>query len=190
MDKLRFYRETCVSTVLYWVCKLIKFNTEGFQRLPFHFYNAGKIYDWQKREDKFKYVYPSTSYPNPCVWKLIQINREVNGMIKQMGDKRNYDKKEYWATTDEILKRGAGDCEDIAFVKYRKMFEAGFPRDRIGIVCVKGHAFAIYQYRHDDFYILDNGHLTTLVIEASELFNKGDDLRPIVGFNVGGRWSY
>jgi len=163
-----------------------------FRRLPFHSYNASKIYDWQQREGELYYNPTGTlsNYSAVRFKKLQRIRDLVISQIKYKKDIVTYEKKDHWATTDEILKRGTGDCEDQSFVMYRRMKEAGFPRDKIGIINVKGHAFACYQFCLDDFYILDNGYLTHKVVKASSYFLKNEKVRPIVGFNVVNQWSY
>lgn len=200
MRKLLFYTKALISTIKYYIYKFLFYFEGKFKRLPYHIYNMNKIYSWQKRERELytTYNYNRTFDYEDSGKQVLELQKIRSWVIKNIKYKKdivNYDKKEYWATTDEILKRGTGDCEDQAFIMYRKMFEAGFPRNKIGIICVKGHAFACYHYCHDDFYILDNGFIADRVIKATELFicnncGKQTEMKPIVGFNIGMLWSY
>jgi len=197
MGKIINYNKTLLSSIKYYVYRI--FYTDGkFKRLPFHNYNASKIYDWQKREQRVFYDGQSRVdiYDPDVVYDtILSIHKWTFDNIKYVKDIVNYEKKEHWATTDMILKSGIGDCEDQAFIRYRKMWEAGFPRDKIGIVCTNGHAFACYHFSEDDFYILDNGLLTSKIEKASEFFKRlydaeDGEIWPIVGFNQTDKWSY
>lgn len=199
MKKIWFNICALVSTIKYYI--QICFYFEGkFKRLPYRIYNLNKIYTWQKRELN---IYMTYKHNHTFVYgslekQLSELQKIRSWVINNIAYKKdivNHEKKEYWATTYEILRRGTGDCEDQAFVMYRKMIEAGFPRNKIGIVCVKGHAFACYHYCSDDFYILDNGYISNKIVKATELFicnkcGKNTELRPIIGFNTVNLWAY
>lgn len=46
------------------------------------------------------------------------INTWCNHNIEYVPDRILYDKQDYWATPEETLEKGAGDCEDIAILKW------------------------------------------------------------------------
>jgi len=189
MNKFMFNIYALISSIKYYIYRLFYFGN-GFKRLPFHSYNASKIYNWQRKEDVIWARKEFSLDPGRQLLELQEIRYWVVTHIKYVKDAVNYDKKEYWAAIDEVIMRGTGDCEDQAFVMYKMMLEAGFPRDKVGIVCVKGHAFACYHFIKDDFYILDNGYLTSRVVKASKYFKDNEKVRPIVGFNISNQWSY
>jgi predicted transglutaminase-like cysteine proteinase len=41
--------------------------------------------------------------------------------------------REYWATTEESLGMGAGDCEDIALLILVRLLEAGYSPDQLAL---------------------------------------------------------
>ena len=47
-----------------------------------------------------------------------EINVWVNKNITYVEDRVLYDKADYWATPEETMEKEAGDCEDIAILKY------------------------------------------------------------------------
>ncbi len=147
-----------------------------------------RIYDWQRRESRKPWIRTQEKAPTNIKQTATKIRNQVLKEIKYKPDKENFDKKEYWATTRETLSRGVGDCEDQAFVIYRRLYEAGFNHSQLGVCLIEGHVFAIFYYKEDDFYILDNGYMTYAVVEASRFYwSKG---KPICGFNLYKIWSY
>lgn len=61
--------------------------------------------------------------------EIEQINFEVNSSIRYEPDQADH-----WQTPSETLARGAGDCEDIALVKFHRLVEVGFNPDDIELV--------------------------------------------------------
>jgi len=54
------------------------------------------------------------------------INRRVNHTIRSATDRSLYGKAEYW-----ILPQSAGDCEDYALLKMKRLIEAGVPAGKL-----------------------------------------------------------
>ncbi|MCG6122514.1 MAG: transglutaminase-like cysteine peptidase [Microvirga sp.] len=50
-----------------------------------------------------------------------RVNSEVNWSIRSMTDSANYGRSEYWTLPDN----GAGDCEDYALLKKKRLIESG-----------------------------------------------------------------
>jgi predicted transglutaminase-like cysteine proteinase len=69
--------------------------------------------------------------------KLDGINRGVNGLIAYKRDKAIYGSLDHWAKPDEILKRGAGDCEDFAILKMAALLDAGIPAHSMALVVLQ-----------------------------------------------------
>ena len=69
--------------------------------------------------------------------KLDGINRGVNGMIAYKRDKAVYGSLDHWAKPGEILKRGAGDCEDFAILKMAALLDAGIPAHSMALVVLQ-----------------------------------------------------
>jgi predicted transglutaminase-like cysteine proteinase len=69
--------------------------------------------------------------------KLDRVNRGVNGLIAYRRDKSIYGSLDYWAKPAEILKRGAGDCEDFAILKMAALVDAGIPAQSLSLVVLQ-----------------------------------------------------
>lgn len=69
--------------------------------------------------------------------KISGINRTVNRLVRYQPDAENYGSKDYWATPDEILARGKGDCEDYAILKMAALKAAGLPAEAMAIVVLR-----------------------------------------------------
>lgn len=89
-------------------------------------------------------------------YKLAEkINEEVNNSITYKTDIENYGKPEFWEATDKY-----GDCEDYALVKRGKLLSAGWPIDKMGLVCCNipnqgGHC-VLYVETDKGGFIMDN----------------------------------
>lgn len=69
--------------------------------------------------------------------KLDRVNRGVNGLIAYSRDKVVYGSLDHWAKPAEILKRGAGDCEDFAILKMAALVDAGVPAQSMSLVVLQ-----------------------------------------------------
>ena len=94
--------------------------------------------------------------------ELDAVNREVNGAIRQITDQDHFGVSDVWGFPDD----GAGDCEDFALLKRRKLMDLGWPSSRLLMSAVldnhgEGHAVLVA--------VTDKGDLV--------LDNKRDDIR-------------
>ena len=93
----------------------------------------------------------------PENWKLIQdINLDVNSAIREASDQEIYGVPERW----EYPTSGAGDCEDYALEKRKRLIKAGLPRQALLMTVVVdeggfGHAILTVRTMIGD-YELDN----------------------------------
>jgi len=85
------------------------------------------------REKYKELVEKITGFPLPHLLKCIYINDFFNQNIDYQPDVVTYFKKDYWATLDETLKRGFGDCEDYAIAKYFTCLQNGAPSSFVGL---------------------------------------------------------
>lgn len=93
--------------------------------------------------------------------KLDRVNRGVNGLIAYKRDKAVYGSLDHWAKPAEILKRGAGDCEDFAILKMAALVDAGIPPHSMSLVVLqdsqKGVFHAVLSVATGSgIFILDN----------------------------------
>ena len=65
------------------------------------------------------------------------VNKAVNSGLKYKRDLDGYGVQDYWATVDETLTRGTGDCEEFAILKMWMLLAAGFDRSQIRLQLVK-----------------------------------------------------
>jgi predicted transglutaminase-like cysteine proteinase len=84
------------------------------------------------------------------------VNRQVNRQIRQVSDKSQYRKVDYW--TLPLSYRG--DCEDIALMKKQQLVKAGIAPERLLLATVldrkrNGHAVLVLRTDSGD-YVLDN----------------------------------
>lgn len=56
-------------------------------------------------------------------------NQEINSQIKYVPDVADH-----WQSPTETVRRGAGDCEDFAILKYYRLIASGIPRDQVALV--------------------------------------------------------
>jgi len=171
--------------------KKVEINPRRFSNTYAGDYHA-KIDDWIKRE-KGKTSTNIYSVKKISKNKMIEIarriNRHVNLEIRYEPDIIGWGERDYWETSRETLDRGRADCEGQAILKYALLRKEGISNDHIGIVIVSGHAFAcLYINLKDrDFYVLDNGSITSAMLKASKCLDKNE---PIAGFNLTKKWSY
>lgn len=69
--------------------------------------------------------------------KLDRVNRGVNALIAYKRDKTLYGRLDHWAKPAEILRQGAGDCEDFAILKMAALLDAGVPAQSMSLVVLQ-----------------------------------------------------
>ena len=92
--------------------------------------------------------------------KLIVVQKVVNGNIIWGPDSALWGREDYWSSPNETLKKGAGDCEDVAILKMMLLRAAGFSVDNlylvIGLDTAARQAHAVLIARSDGrFWVLD-----------------------------------
>lgn len=68
------------------------------------------------------------------------VNRFANDNIRQASDIDLYGQNDRWSTPDEIIAMRAGDCEDLAILKWSALFDMGYPPDMFCIATVMNRA--------------------------------------------------
>ncbi|QNP82571.1 transglutaminase-like cysteine peptidase [Agrobacterium tumefaciens] len=104
---------------------------------------------------------PVTATPpltlTPDAWAtIVSVNNAVNVEIDQRTDMEVWGYEDYW----EYPYKGAGDCEDLALEKRRRLLQSGFAVSNLLITVVRdergeGHAILTVRTDRGDF-ILDN----------------------------------
>jgi len=147
-----------------------------------------RIRDWQQREMESTYSSQDNSGEVDLgVARVLHIDMLLN--FKYVKDEVQFDRRDYWMTSQEARKRMRGDCEDFAILLMAKLRRGGFPDNKIGVVIVEGHAFCCVYHKPDDFMVLDNGYFTQSMVPASRLFPCKGKV-PLYGFNFFEYWTY
>jgi predicted transglutaminase-like cysteine proteinase len=92
---------------------------------------------------------------------LRRVNSEVNVAVRYRTDTENYGVPDYWASPEEMARRGSGDCKEFAMAKMWMLSALDFPAESMRIVVLKdtrrglGHAILDVNLGGTNF-ILDN----------------------------------
>lgn len=120
---------------------------------------------------------------------LERINLWVNHQIAYVDDDRNYRQRDFWATADETMARGSGDCEDFAILKMHMLRAAGIDDDRMKLVLLRDlainadHAFLLVR-SNAGWVVLDN--MTDRIYDG----RQANAVRPILSFSGSRRWVH
>ena len=116
------------------------------------------------------------------------IQAAVNRRVTYRGDYDNWGFDDYWATADETMARGSGDCEDIAIVKYQALRRLGFAeRDlylTMGRAEGRGEHATLLVRVDGRFLVLDDRQARPVPAEAFSRFE------PMLTFGSGRSWVH
>ncbi len=121
--------------------------------------------------------------------RLTAVNREINALVKYSSDREIYQENDYWATLEETVELGWGDCEDIAIVKMWALHAVGVELEKMRLIVLRdtrlniNHAVLSVEIEGISF-ILDN--MTSTVERAEKL----DHYRPLYALSASGTWIY
>lgn len=120
---------------------------------------------------------------------LARVNQWVNREIAYVNDDRNYRQRDFWATAEQTLGRGKGDCEDFAILKMQMLRAAGVDAARMKLVLLRDlaanadHAFLLVQTDAGKV-VLDN--VTDRLYDGSQ----SNAVRPVLSFSENRRWVH
>jgi predicted transglutaminase-like cysteine proteinase len=117
-----------------------------------------------------------------------QVNRWANRTIAYRADSPRIHGGDYWADARRTLRTQAGDCEDIAILKYQALLSLGISPGDMYFTLARDLArnadHALLVVRHQGrFYLLDDS--TDALLDGSE----ANDYRPILSFGEG-KWIH
>ncbi len=121
--------------------------------------------------------------------RLAAVNAWANGHIRYVEDRELYGKADYWAGARTTLRRGAGDCEDLAILKLQLLAAMGVKRDDMFLVVARDlarnsdHAVLVVR-QGGKHWLLDNA--TSELLDASSAL----EYRPIMSFSGGAKWIH
>lgn len=150
--------------------------------------------DWNRvRREGLSASYAEALVPvghgHPGMAALGAVNSWANARIRYVEDRDLYGRADYWASAGETLRRGAGDCEDIAIAKMQLLAAIGVPRSDMYLTIARDlarnadHALLVVKLDGRN-WLLDNS--TDQVLDASASY----DYRPIMSFNEGHKWLH
>lgn len=118
-----------------------------------------------------------------------RINHWVNHWITYVPDRNRGVANDVWATAEQTIIRGQGDCEDYAILKMQMLIAAGISSDRVKLVLLRDlaanadHALLLVQTKTGKL-ALDN--MTDRLYDGS----MSQDVRPILSFSGARRWVH
>jgi predicted transglutaminase-like cysteine proteinase len=119
--------------------------------------------------------------------QLDAVNRFFNQQLSFQDDIRIWRQTDYWATPEESLIKGAGDCEDYALAKYFSLRQLGIPSEKLRITYVKAltqnqahMVLTFYSNPSAEPLVLDN------LIGDIRPASQRKDLLPVYAFNAEG----
>lgn len=116
------------------------------------------------------------------------VQATVNSRFIYRSDQDNWGVKDYWASADETIARGAGDCEDLAIVKMQALRLLGFnERDLYLMIGTKpsGEEHALLLVRIDErFWVMEDGLSRIVPAESFHMFI------PAVTYGAGWKWVH
>lgn len=130
-----------------------------------------------------------TAPGRPSAETLGAVNAWANRHIRYVADRQLYGRSDFWASAPVTLRRGAGDCEDIAIAKLALLAARGVPRRDMYLTLardlVRNADHALLVVRMDGrYFMLDNA--TDRVLDASE----SQDYRPILTYGSERKWLH
>ena len=116
------------------------------------------------------------------------VQATINGKLTYRLDQDNWGVKDYWASADETIARGAGDCEDLALVKLQALRLLGFQERDLFLMTgtrPSGEDHALLLVRIDGrFWVMEDG-LNRIV--RAESFDR---FKPAVTYGAGWKWVH
>jgi predicted transglutaminase-like cysteine proteinase len=125
----------------------------------------------------------------PLLEKMAIVNATVNTMLRYRSDKSTYGRLDYWATPQEILARGTGDCEDFAILKMTSLIRAGVPARSLSLVVLRDNGRGVFHAvlalsTSSGSYILDN------TLENVPLDGDLSDYQPLYSLSTDRAWIH
>jgi predicted transglutaminase-like cysteine proteinase len=97
--------------------------------------------------------------------RAIGINRFFN-QFRSVPDSELWGVADYWATPEQVLAVGAGDCEDFALAKYVSLIRTGVAADRLWLAYtralqpdkrrIESHMVLVFHSNDGRYWVLDN----------------------------------
>ena len=118
-----------------------------------------------------------------------RVNQWVNHAIAYEDDQQSFHRPDVWSDARSTLSRGAGDCEDIAILKYQALAALGVPRQDMYLTIARDtirradHALLVVRLGVR-FVVLDNA--TDKLLDGA----SDNGYRALLSFNSEGKWLH
>ena len=144
--------------------------------------------------------------PTRTQWKNVTVRmpamppeeklRLINGFFnnwQSISDLDNYGQEEYWASPEDFLTKGGGDCEDYAIIKYLALRYFSWPMEDIWIVFVhdninNGNHAVLAARANNRVFILDNLSRPAYLLILEKQYAA--QVAPRYALNEQGIWSF
>lgn len=128
-----------------WIITVVNWMTDSKYR-KYYWLDKFLLPQVQNPTDSVKKV--ASTFTGPYEKRIIDIQNFVYNNIKYFSDPEKYGRIEYWATADEVLKEGEGDCDDLNGLIYVLARVSGIPKELIycalGNTSAGGHFWCMY----------------------------------------------
>jgi predicted transglutaminase-like cysteine proteinase len=121
--------------------------------------------------------------------RLQAVNEGINTLLIYASDDEIYGVGDHWATLQESMSRGRGDCEDIAIAKMWLLNSAGVDLSSMRLVVLKD---TLRNVDHAVLSVIENGHQYVLDNTAWKV-GRADWMRgyrPIYALSTEESWIY
>lgn len=131
----------------------------------------------------------------PLRARMAFVSETVNGRIRYVRDTQARGLADHWASPEETLAFGTGDCEDFAILKMAALARAGVPAGSMSLVVLRDSALDVYHAvltvrTSQGSFVLDNLRDTVLTDDKlptyQPLFSLSGDRAWIHGSRRGG----
>jgi predicted transglutaminase-like cysteine proteinase len=121
--------------------------------------------------------------------RLQAVNEGMNDLLTYASDDETYGVGDHWATLEESMERGRGDCEDIAIAKMWLLNAAGIELSNMRLVVVKD---TLRNLDHAVLSVVENGHQYVLDNTATKVGHADwmRGYRPIYALSASQSWIY
>jgi predicted transglutaminase-like cysteine proteinase len=121
--------------------------------------------------------------------RLQAVNEGINALLTYASDEDVYGVGDYWATLQESMALGRGDCEDIAIAKMWLLHAAGMDLSSMRLVVLKD---TLRNVDHAVLSVVENGHQYVLDNTAWKVGHADwmRGYRPIYALSANQSWIY
>jgi predicted transglutaminase-like cysteine proteinase len=121
--------------------------------------------------------------------RLQAVNEGMNALLTYASDDETYGVGDHWATLEESMERGRGDCEDIAIAKMWLLNAAGVDLSNMRLVVLRD---TLRNLDHAILSVVENGHQYVLDNTATKVGHADwmRGYRPIYALSANQSWIY